>query len=153
MATAANIIQGKYPLPAYNYRVTIGTEPHGFSEVSGLSIQHEAITYKHGLSWKEGPVQMPGMPGEIKVTLKRGMVKARSYFLDWITSIHLNRVEKRDLMIDLCDEKGNPVVSWKIYNAFPLKLEAPALNSDSNDLAVESLELLASSMNMEYYKP
>lgn len=152
MATARQVIRDTYPLPVYNYRVTIGGETHGFSEVSGLSIQHEAITYKHGLSWREGPVQMPGMKGEVKLTLKRGMVKTRSLMLDWIGSIHLNKVPKRDLAIDLCDESGTPVVSWKVYNAFPLKLDAPGLNSDSNDLAVESLELLAGGIQMEYHK-
>jgi phage tail-like protein len=89
----------------------------------------------------------------VKITLKRGMVKARSLLLDWIGSIRLNRVEKRDLTIDLCDETGAPVVSWKVYNAFPLKLEAPGLNSDSNELAVESLELLAGGIRMEYHQP
>lgn len=152
MATERQVIRDTYPLPVYNYRVTIGGETHGFSEVTGLSIQHEAITYKHGLSWREGPIQMTGMPGEVKLTLKRGMLKARSLLLDWISTTHLNKVQKRDLTIDLCDELGDPVISWKVYNAFPLKLEAPGLNSDSNDLAVESLELLASGLKMEYHK-
>lgn len=152
MAADRQEIHNTYPLPVYNYRVTIGSETHAFSEVSGLSMQYEAITYKHGLSCREGVVQMPGMPGEIKVTLKRGMVKTRSLLLDWISTVHLNKVQKRDLMIDLCDENGGAVVSWKVYNAFPLKLEGPSLTSDSNEIAVESLELLAGSLKMEYHK-
>ncbi len=151
MATSTNAIRDKFPLPVYNYRVTIGTEAHGFSEVSGLTIQYEAITYKHGLSWREGPVQMPGMSGEIKVTLKRGLVRARSMMLKWLENSRLHNVEKRDLTIDLCDEQGIPVVSWKVINAFPLKLEAPSLSSDSNELAIESLELLASGIAMTFH--
>ncbi|MBL7803973.1 MAG: phage tail protein [Saprospiraceae bacterium] len=151
MATSTNIIRGKYPLPVYNYRVTIDNEPHGFSEVSGLNIQYEAITYKHGLSWREGPVQMPGMSAEVKITLKRGLVRARSFLLQWLESARRHQVVKHDLTIDLCDEQGTPVVSWKIINAFPLKLEAPSLNSDSNELAVESIELLAAGIAMTFH--
>ena len=151
MPTSTNAIRDKFPLPVYNYRVTIGTEAHGFSEVSGLNIQYEAITYKHGLSWREGSLQMPGMPGEVKVTLKRGLVRTRSMMLKWLETSCLHHVEKRDLTIDLCDEQGIPVVSWKVINAFPLKLEAPSLSSDSNELAIESLELLASGIAMTFH--
>ena len=43
----------------------------------------------------------------------------------------------------LCDEEGNAVVSWQVINAFPTKLDAPTFDANSNDVAIESMELLA----------
>ncbi|MCB9304638.1 MAG: phage tail protein [Lewinellaceae bacterium] len=143
-------IKRAYPLPTYNYRVRIGGEPHAFSEVSGLSMDYEAITYKHGLSWREGSTQMPGMPGEVKLTLKRGIVRNRSVLLEWIKTIRLNNVKKREVVIDLCDEMGIPVISWKVHNAFPVKLDVPSFDSTSNEVAVESLELMANRLEIIY---
>ena len=35
------------------------------------------------------------------------------------------------------------VIRWKLINAFHTKLDAPSFNATSNDVAVESLELMA----------
>lgn len=151
MATARKDISTTYPLPVYNYRVRIGDETHAFSEVSGLSMEYEPITYKHGLSWLEGAEQMPGMRGEVKLSLKRGLVRNRSLLLDWIATVRLNKVEKRDITVDLCDEGGAAVISWKVHNAFPVKMDVPAFASDSNEIAVESLDLVANFLEIKYH--
>lgn len=151
MASTKKEIQTTYPLPLYNYRIRIGGETHSFSEVSGLSMEYESITYKHGLSWLEGAEQMPGMRGEVKLTLKRGMVKNRSLLLEWIGTVRLNTVEKRDIHIDLCDENGAPVISWVVYNAFPVKMDVPSFEITSNEIAVESLDLVANYLRIIYH--
>ena len=51
MALTKDEIKAAYPLPAYNYKVEIGSDTVAFSEVSGLSISHETTTYK------ESPVE------------------------------------------------------------------------------------------------
>ena len=43
-----------YPLAAYNYRVTVAGTTMSFSEVSGLAVEYEKVTYRHGLSFREG---------------------------------------------------------------------------------------------------
>jgi phage tail-like protein len=151
MASSKQDLKSVYPIPVYNYRVVIGSETHSFSEVSGLTVEYESITYKHGLSWEEGVEQMPGMPGEVKLTLKRGLVKKRSLLLEWIQTIKLNQVEKRDITIDLCDESGSPVASWKVYNAFPIKMDVPSFEATSNEVAMESLELVANHLEVIYH--
>jgi phage tail-like protein len=67
----------------------------------------------------------------------------------WINSIQLNRVDKKDIYVRLCDETGAAVVSWKVTNAFPTKLDAPSFTASSNDVAVESMELMADRVSVE----
>jgi len=53
-------------------------------------------------------------------------------------------------VIDLCNEKGEPSVRWKVQGALPIKLDAPTFDSNSNDVAIETLELVAHDLKIEY---
>lgn len=155
MATTKDQIKSTYPLPVYNYKVEIDGETIGFSEVSGLSISYETHTYAEspGAGAPPGPrwLYMPAQEKPANVTLKRGVVPEVSIpvFFAWINSIQTNRVQKKDLYVRLCDEEGNAVISWKVINAFPTKLDAPSFTASSNDVAVESMELMADAVRIE----
>lgn len=154
MAVSVQEIRQTYPLPVYNYRVEIGPDAVAFSEVSGLSIGHEVTTYKESpTGGGPGPriIHMPSQPTSPKITLKKGIVRGQSVatLYQWIASIQLNLVEKRDIFIRLCDETGAPVISWRVINAFPTKLDAPSFDAKSNDVAVESMELQADRVTIE----
>ncbi len=155
MPLTANEIRTAYPLPLYNYRVEINGESVAFSEVSGLSISHEVITYKESptASGAPGPrmLLVPGQREPAKITLKKGLVRSTSmkHLYGWIRTIAINQVEKKDIFIRLLDEKGEPVISWKVINAFPTKLDAPTFDAKSNDAAIESMELSGDFVSIE----
>lgn len=151
MATTPQDIKDTYPIPVFYYRVTIdGDDANAFSEVSGLSMEYDTITYRDGMSPHDGVKYMPGLNKEVNLTLKKGIVRQNSYLLTWIGTIKLNTVVKRDVRIDLLDESGKAVVSWTAVDAFPKKLDAPSFNATSNDVAIESLDLMATSLKVEY---
>lgn len=155
MALSKSEIKTAYPLPSYNYRVEIAGTAVGFSEVSGLSIKRETTTYKESptAGGAPGPVvmHMPAQPSSVTITMKKGVVRANSVAVlyNWISSIQINQVDKKDIYVRLCDEKGDAVVSWKVLNAFPTKLDAPSFSATSNDVAVESMELMADGILIE----
>jgi len=155
MATSKEYIKNSYPLPAYNYRVEIGKDTIAFSEVSGLSIAYETTTYKESRTEgsDSGPVvmQMPAQPTPPTLTLKKGIIQGErlTYLYDWIKDVRLNLVEKKDIFVRLCDENGDAVISWKVTNAFPTKLDAPSFTADSNDASIESMELAAERVEIE----
>jgi phage tail-like protein len=148
-------IRTDYPLPVYNYRVEIGGDAVAFSEVSGLSIAYETSTYKESptASGAPGPRTMivPGQRNAAKITLKKGIVRGASMkqLYGWIKTTTINQVDKKDIFIRLCDEKGAAVISWKVVNAFPTKLDAPTFDAKSNDAAIESMELSADFIALE----
>lgn len=155
MALSKDDMKAAYPLPAYNYRVEIGGEAVAFSEVGGLSIGHETTTYKESPveSGSAGPrtMIMPGQTSTATLTLKKGIVRGKSVptLFGWINSKQANLIEKKDIFVRLCDEEGAPVISWKVINAFPTKLDAPAFSASSTDVAVESMELTADLIQIE----
>jgi phage tail-like protein len=154
MATSTETIRTEYPLPSYNYRVEIGSEAVAFSEVSGLAITYAFSTYAEsplaaqaGSKWS----YFPGQMDPVAITLKKGVVRAVSIkvLYAWIASIQTNLIEKKDIYIRLCDEKGDPVISWKVVNAFPISLSAPTFDAASNDAAIETMELRADFISLE----
>jgi phage tail-like protein len=152
MATTVADEKTNYPIPVFHYRVEIdGMDPVAFSEVSGLNIEVKAITYKDGLSCIQGAKHMPGQAEPAKVTLKKGILKSDSKLYEWINDIRITTVEKKNITVSVMDEKGEaPVVTWKIKNAFPLKMNAPTFDATKNEVAVESLELMADDVKIEY---
>ena len=158
MAQDRNQIAATFPLPVYNYKVTVLNGGRslvlGFSEVSGLSVEYEAVTYKHGLSYVMGDKIIPGMRQPVKLSLKKGVVKKRDYLHSWIHHTYTDpsfETAKRDILIDLCDEQGNPVISWKVLEALPVKLDVPTFDASSNDVAIETMELIAQTVNVDYH--
>lgn len=151
MAISKDDIEKSYPIPVFQYMVEIdGIDSMAFSEVSGLNIEVEAITYKDGMSHKEGNKYMPGNRTAINMTLKKGITKGSDELYQWINNISLNTVDKRNVRVHLMTPDGvDAVISWKIENAFPTKLEGPSFSATSNEVAIESIELMADFLSIE----
>ena len=75
------------------------------------------------------------------VTLKRGTFRADNEFYNWWNTVKLNKIERRDVTISLLNENHEPVVVWKIKNAFPIKVQSTDLKGDGNEVAIETLEI------------
>ncbi|MEM7036705.1 MAG: phage tail protein [Bacteroidota bacterium] len=154
MATDPATIAALYPLPAYNYRVSIGERTLAFSEVSGLTLEYEKAVYKDGMSFLMGYHVLRGQQNDVTVTLKRGVVKDDDALYEWLDFSFIERLfgtYMEDILIDLCDDEGNPLIRWKIKKAIPLKLEAPNFQANSNEVAMESLEIIAQGLSVEYF--
>ena len=155
MALTTDDIKKSYPLPVYNYKVEIAGVAIAFTEVSGLTIEYETTTYieSQTASGVAGTrtLYMPAQLKPVTITLKKGVIRVTSVatLYKWISTITLNQIEKKDIYVRLCDEKGEAVISWKVINAFPTKLEAPSFEAKSNDAAIESMTLMADGIVIE----
>jgi phage tail-like protein len=137
-----------YPLPKFHFQVQWGGVRIGFTEVTGLDMQVEAIEYREGSSPEYSKVKMPGMHKFSNITLKRGSIEGDSDFYKWINTINLTISERRDIVISLLNEAHAPVMTWKAKNAFPVKVQASDLKSDGNEVAIETLELAHEGLNI-----
>ncbi len=131
----------EYPLPKFHYQVQWGGNKIGFTEVTGLDITTEVIEYRDGASPEYSKIKMPGQRKFSNITLKRGTFQGDNQFYEWFNTVNLNQIERRDLTISLLNENHEPVVVWKINNAFPIKVTSTDLKADGNEVAIESLEL------------
>ncbi len=139
----------RYPLPVFHFQVEWGGENLGFSEVSGLTIETQLIEYRDGLSPQYSSIKMAGIPKFSNITLKRGIIAHDSQFFAWMNATALNKPERRDIIISLLNEEHTPVMTWKVKNAWPVKLEGPGLKATGNEVAVESIELAHEGLTIE----
>ena len=139
----------KYPLPVFHFRVEWGGSNIGFSEVSGLNMETQAIEYREGSSPDYSTIKMPGMQKYGNLTLKRGSMASDNEFYKWWNSHQLNKIERRDITISLLNEKHEPVVIWKVRNAFPTKVDGGSLKATGNEVSIETLEIAHEGISVE----
>lgn len=140
----------EYPLPKFHFQVEWGGTKIGFTEVTGLEVTTEKITYRDGASKEFNKLQMPGMQSFGDLTLKRGIFAGDNEFYAWWNTVSLNTIERRDITISLLNENHEPVVVWKVKNAWPTKVTSTDLNAGSNDVAIETLMLAHEGLTMEH---
>jgi phage tail-like protein len=139
----------QYPIPVFHFTVQWGGTRIGFSEVTGLTQENQAIEYRDGSFPEYSSIKMPGLRKFSNVTMKRGIVKADNEFFKWLSTIKLNQVERRDVVISLLNEEHTPVMTWKIHNAFPVKVEGPGLKASGNEVAIESIEIAHEGLELQ----
>ena len=138
-----------YPVSVFHFQVEWGGTRIGFTEVSGLTIELQTIDYREGSSLEYHVSKMPGIPQYSNITLKRGVFKADNEFFQWLNTVKKNNIERRDLTISLLNEEHEPVMVWKVKEAFPCKVEGPTLNSTGNEVAIETIELCHEGLAIE----
>ncbi len=132
----------EYPLPRFHYQVDWGGTKLNFTEVTGMDHQVEVIEYRHSDSKDFSKIKMPGMRKYSNLTLKRGAFEGDLDVADWMAEISNERAAvRRDVVIRLMNEKHEPVAVWKAVNCFPVKIQAPDLKSDANEVAIETMEI------------
>ena len=62
-----------YPLPVFHFTVEWGGTRIGFSEVTGLTQENQAIEYRDGSFPEYSSIKMPGLRKFSNLTLKRGV--------------------------------------------------------------------------------
>jgi phage tail-like protein len=139
-----------YPMPKFHFSVDWAGTRIGFTEVSGLDVQTDVIEYREGNSPEYHKVKMPGMRKFSNITLKRGSFKGDNQFYDWFNTVKLNTIERRDVTIILLNENHEPVVVWKVKNAWPIKVQSTDLKADGNEVAIETLELAHEGLTMSF---
>lgn len=130
-----------YPVSAFHFQVEWGGTRIGFTEVSGLNVELQSIDYREGNSKNYQVTKMPGIPQYNNITLKRGVYDSDNEFFQWLNTVKMNDIDRRQITISLLNEEHEPVMVWKVNEAWPCKVEGPSLNSTSNEVAVESIEL------------
>ena len=139
-----------YPLTGFHFIVKWSEDKENisFSDVSGLNVSTKVIEYREGSNKELTTYKMPGLRTYGNVTLKRGSMAADNGFFEWFDSIKNNTVERREVVIQLLDEGHNPVITWNLKNAFPVKYVPGDLSASKGEVLIESLELAYESFTM-----
>ncbi len=128
------------PYGVYKFLVEIdGIKRAGFQECTGLDSTQEAVEYREGTD----PLTMRKVPALVtysNITLNRGMTDDDDLW-QWRKLAQDGKVERRNLSIVLLDDTGEEKLRWNVRNCWPSKWSGPSFNAQTNDFAIESLEI------------
>jgi phage tail-like protein len=148
--------QGDYPLPKFHFQVEWGGTILGFTEVSGLDVETEPIEYRHGAAPVYHKTKQPGLTKYSNITLKRGTFQSDNEFFTWWKETAFfqegNATQskyRRDITISLLNEEHNAIITWKVINAWPIKVQSTDLKADGNEVAIESIELVHEGLSIQ----
>lgn len=142
-----------YPMTTLHFAVSWGDSQNSsnFAEVSGLTMEAEVVEYRGGADVQLSTRKLPGLKKFSNVTLKRGIAPAEAGngLFEWYNTILAGAVERRAVTVSLLNESRDPVMTWKIRDAWPVKLEGPGLKSTGTDVAIESVEFACEGIEIE----
>lgn len=138
-----------YPLVTYSFEVDWGGTKIGFTEVSGLDVESDVVEYRHGASPEYSKIKMPGMQKYSNLTMKRGSFASDNEYFAWWNSVKLNSISRRDLTIKLLNEEREPVIVWKVRNAWPMKMQSTTLKADGSEVAIETIEVVHEGLTIQ----
>lgn len=134
--------EAPWPVPKFHFKVTIGNKGEiSFQEVSGLDTEHDVIEYRAGNSVDFSSVREPGLSKSSDVTLKKGMFKDDTVLFDYFIGVEMNTIQRETVIIQLLDEEHNPMFTWTLQNAYPLKVTGTDLLAQNSEVAIEEIVL------------
>ncbi|SHF73719.1 phage tail protein [Flavobacterium defluvii] len=113
---------------------------HQFQSVSGLSVDIETEEIAEG-GENRFKHKLPVKTKYPNLTLKRGIL-IDSVVIDWCRDAIENFSFKPvNLTIKLLNEEHQPLISWNVVHAYPVKWAVEDFNAEESKLVVESFEL------------
>jgi phage tail-like protein len=141
-----------YPPVGFHFTVEFaGLDSQGadaqFQSVSGLSVTMETEEIAEG-GENRFKHKFPVKTKYPNLVLKRGLV-LNSDLIQWCRDAMENfEFELKDLTIKLLNEEHEPLQTWNIVHAFPVKWAVDDFNAQESKLVLETLEL-----SYQYFKP
>lgn len=134
-----------YPPVGFHFKVEfngISTKENDiqFQSVAGLSVDIETEEFAEG-GENRFKHKFPVRSKFPNLVLKRGMV-TDSKLIDWCRdAIESFQFEPIDLTVKLLNEEHEPLITWNVVHAYPVKWSVADLNAEESKVLLETVEL------------
>ena len=137
------------PYRGFNFLIEIDNVARGgFAEAGGLTAEGDSVDYREGTDKQANVRKLPGLRKYTNITLKRGYTQDKTLWR-WYTNIMNGVVDRRNVTVVLLNERREAVLRWHAESAWINKIEGPALKAASNDVVMESVELVHEGLTLE----
>jgi phage tail-like protein len=128
------------------FRIEIdGITQAGFNECTLADTSTEVVEYREGTD-PTHPRKLSGQSKYGNVTLKWGVTDSIELFNWYQTIVQVGAMgNRKNMSITIVDEAGDDKARWELVEAWPTKYTAPSLSAKGNDVAIESMEIVAES--------
>jgi phage tail-like protein len=141
LAGSTASLVGHDPYMSYNFAVEIGgVVIGGFTEVSGLSSEIKLESYQEG-GLNSYVHEFPQNTTYPHLVFSRGLVNIDLFYL-WYKATSEGIIEPMNGTIIVLNSQQIPVMWWAFKKAYPVKWDGPSLKANSDEVAVERIELV-----------
>jgi len=121
-------------------KIDTSKNDHQFQSVSGLSVDLETEEVAEG-GENRFKHKIPVRTKYPNLVLKRGVL-IDSKVIKWCRkALEDFEILPIDITVKLLDEKHEPLQTWSIAHAYPVKWSVADFNAEENKLVIETLEL------------
>lgn len=133
------------PYRGFNFHVEIdGISEAGFQECAGLDATTDPVEYREGTD-PNHVRHLTGLNKYSPITLKRGITDSASLWT-WRKTVINGTTQRKNVSIVLYDEAQQEKLRWNLSKAWPSKWTGPSFNATSDEVAIESIEIVYDEM-------
>lgn len=137
-----------YPPVNFFFVVSLDGQTKGpdarFKEATGLSVKFTTQEFGEG-GENRFKHTVPGIPQYDNLVLKRGFVVKGLPFHEWcmgsLQGNFASPIELKTVQVVLRNEKAQPLKTWDLHNAWPVKWNVSSFNSMDGQVVIEEMEL------------
>ncbi len=116
-----------------------------FQQVNGLSVTMQTEDYIEG-GENRFVHKLPVRTNYATLELKRGFF-IDSELTDWVRdALEKFKIRPMNLVVKLLNQDHEPLVWWKVINAYPIEWTIDSFNAEESKLVIESMKL-----NYQYF--
>ena len=139
-----------YPPLGFHFRVEFANikGEFEFQSVSGLNVELETEQIAEG-GENRFKHRLPVRTKFTNIILKRGL-KVNSDLIKWCRDSVIDfNITPTDMTIILLNEEHEPLQTWNVVHAWPVKWEVTDLNAEESKITLESIELAYNFFNIQ----
>ncbi len=124
------------------FKVTLDdqTDLGSWTKCEGLTVEYDVQEVKEGGN-NEYVHRLPGRSKYQNLKLTRPIDKDTQKVADWLASV-ASDPKRSTAEIAILDGGGETVASWRLQGIYPVRWSGPTLDTGSNTVALEVLELV-----------
>ena len=139
-----------YPPLGFHFKVEFAnlSGEYQFQSVSGLNVELETEQIAEG-GENRFKHKLPISTRYPNLVLKRG-IRVDSALTKWCReALEDFDIKPTNITISLLNENHEPLMTWNVVHAYPLKWSVSEFNAEKSQLAIESIELAYNYFNIQ----
>lgn len=139
-----------YPPLGYHFRVEFNhiEGEFQFQSVSGLNVELETEQIPEG-GENRFVHKLPVRSKFPNLVLKRGLL-VNSELIKWCRdAVEEYNIRPADLTISLLNQAHEPLITWNVVHAWPVKWAMSDFNAEESKIAIETVELVYNYFNLK----
>lgn len=139
-----------YPPLGFHFKVEFANHigEYEFQSVSGLNVEFETEQVAEG-GENRFKHKLPVSTRYPNLVLKRG-IRVDSSLTKWCReALEDFDIKPTNITISLLNEEHEPLMTWNVVHAYPIKWSVSEFNAEKSQLAIESIELAYNYFNIQ----